>query len=690
VGNSPIGANVALSTDGRVATLTPVSRLAERTSYRVVVNKVEDRAGLQLANAFNSTFTTADETAPTVTSIAPANSAAEVPSDASVIVTFNEPIDRGANLADVIKVTASQPPDVPLTGSYELDAGGIVATFRPTGGLNESTRYTINVNGQRDASGNVQTQAFVTLFTTQDRTAPVIDPLPIDGTRVRVFKPTITATYHDNISGIKTSSVIFTLDGINVTQNAIVTGSLVSFTPAIPLAGGHHTVTVEVADNAGNSSAPRSAAFDIDDSGPAISSFTIGGAPAVDGMYVTSSLQPVFSINYTDDTGINLSATQLLFAPQGSPLVRVPATVTATGLSYQPPAFLAEGPYAVQAIITNNLGTSSTTGVIKFTLDVDAPEIVSVTPATGSQHGGTIVTLTGARLLSTTGAAPTVAIGGNSAQVTSAIAGSPDQVTIITPAGAPGPATIRMNTDRGTGVSVGGFNYQADPRTPFITEKDTTLLWHMDEQGNGSVRLADSGITRSFAGTTSSNSTAQPGRFMQGRARAGVSVGGDNSALNFGNSGYTLEFWMKTDPVTNAYTLAGKDSGDGNPYSTEFAVRLMPSGLLRAILNDANRTPWKAELQPNVYKVDDNQWHYVAMVVDRAAGRLSLYVDGVERANSAMPGGFGAQLNAGQSFKAGHYAVNDGWYGGSPEFTGVLDEIRVSSSAHSADKWPSP
>jgi len=146
----------------------------------------------------------------------------------------------------------SQSPDVPLTGSYELDAGGIVATFRPAGGLNESTRYTINVNGQRDASGNVQTQAFVTLFTTQDRTAPVIDPLPIDGTRVRVFKPTITATYHDNISGVKTSSVVFTLDGISVTQNAIVTGSLVSFTPAIPLAGGHHTVTVEVADNAGN------------------------------------------------------------------------------------------------------------------------------------------------------------------------------------------------------------------------------------------------------------------------------------------------------------------------------------------------------------------------------------------------------------------------------------------------------
>src|SRR5205807_1752397 len=174
-----------------------------------------------------------------------------------------------------------------------------------------------------------------------------------------------------------------------------------------------------------------------------------------------------------------------------------------------PPAYLAEGQYVVQAIITNNLGTSSTTGVINFTLDVDAPDIASVTPSTGSQHGGTTVTITGARLLSTTGAAPTVTIGGNTAQVTSAVAGSPDQVTLITPAGAPGPATIRMDTNRGTGVRIGGFTYQADPRTPFVVEPDTMLLWHMDETGNGQVRVLDS--ARAIHGTSASVSTSQPG-----------------------------------------------------------------------------------------------------------------------------------------------------------------------------------
>ncbi|HBB87753.1 MAG TPA: hypothetical protein DC047_09075, partial [Blastocatellia bacterium] len=442
--NSSIGAALTLSSDGRVATLTPPGRLVESATYKVFVStQLEDRAGLRLATAFNSTFTTADETAPSVTTIVPANNATEIAPEASVVVTFNEPVDPSLSLANVIHVAAFDPPQTLLAGTYALDTAKRVATFTPSGAFADSARYTVTVNGQRDAGGNTQAQVFVSTFSTQDRIAPVIDPLPIDGTIVRQYKPTITATYHDNLSGIKTSSVVLTLDNIVVTQNATVTGSQVSYTPANPLTGGHHNITVRVADNAGNLSALRTAAFDIDDSGPAISSFTIGGAPAVDGMYVTSSLQPVFAVSYTDDTGVNVSATKLLFAPQGSTLVQVPATVTATSITYQPPALLAEGPYAVQAIITNNLGTSSTTGIINFTLDVDAPDITSVTPSTGSQHGGTTVTITGARLLSTNGAAPTVTIAGNTALVKTAVAGSPDVVTIMTPAGAPGAATIR-------------------------------------------------------------------------------------------------------------------------------------------------------------------------------------------------------------------------------------------------------
>ena len=51
--------------------------------------------------------------------------------------------------------------------------------------------------------------------------------------------------------------------------------------------------------------------------------------------------------------------------------------------------------------------------------------------------------------------------------------------------------------------------------------------------------------------------------------------------------------------MTNAYTLVGKDSSDGYYYYTEYAVRLLPSGVLRAITNDVNRTAWLVDLPAN-------------------------------------------------------------------------------------------
>src|SRR5262249_49745833 len=77
------------------------------------------------------------------------------------------------------------------------------------------------------------------------------------------------------------------------------------------------------------------------------------------------------------------------------------------------------------------------------------------------------------------------------------------------------------------------------------------------------------------------------------------------------------------------------------------------------------------------------QWHAVAMVVDRTANRLSLYVDGIERAGGPpSPSGFGIMRNAGWPFGAAHAQGNS-----TPqEFPGVIDEIRVSNTAHSAAK----
>src|SRR6185369_1169081 len=104
----------------------------------------------------------------------------------------------------------------------------------------------------------------------------------------------------------------------------------------------------------------------------------------------------------------------------------------------------------------------------------------------------------------------------------------------------------------------------------------------------------------------------------------------------------------------------------------------------RASVYDTTGTQRFAESSATVYRVDDNQWHYVAMVLDRSVNRLSLYIDGVERAGSAWPANLGV-ISTTLAFRAGLWSQFDiQTTGGGTEFPGVLDEIRVSNTAHTA------
>src|SRR5205085_2424692 len=124
----------------------------------------------------------------------------------------------------------------------------------------------------------------------------------------------------------------------------------------------------------------------------------------------------------------------------------------------------------------------------------------------------------------------------------------------------------------------------------------------------------------------------KPGHYGLGRANAGIISQADYGAFNLGNSSFTAECWMKTSPQTNAYTLVGKDNDDGYYYYSDFGLRILPGGGLRAAIIDTNKNSWTADVSPLTGRVDDNQWHHLALVCDRTTNRLIIYVDGVERA----------------------------------------------------------
>ncbi|HEX7314765.1 MAG TPA: LamG-like jellyroll fold domain-containing protein [Pyrinomonadaceae bacterium] len=693
-GDANVPAALSLAGDGRSATLVPSTLLSDLTTYRVVVTtELQDLTGHALASEFRSSFVTADTSGPSVVSVSPADGAEGVGLSPEVVVTFDEPLARGQDLSRIVTLARDSATSAAVAGDVTLDDAGRVATYRPTSALLEGTRYVVNVSGQRDATGNARTAVRSSVFTTLDQSPPVIDALPIDGQRQRTFTPVITASYRDNSSGVRIAGVVLTLDGSDVTAGAIVTGSGLSFRPASPLARGRHTVSVTASDNAGNVSQPRTASFEIDDSGPVITAFTVGGLPAANDIYVTSSLRPVFTVSYADDTGVDAASTRLLLYRQGAQPATVPAALTPTGLTYQPPADLEEGTYTVEAVVTNNLGGSTRVGPFNFTLDADAPEVVAVTPSVITQHGGVPVKISGTRLLSNAavnpqqGTAPTVLFGGVPAQVVSFTTGATDELTVLPPAGAPGPATVEVRTDRGRGLRGDVFTYAPDPRTPLVSEQDTILLWHLDESGDGSQPILDAGPSHSLHGRTSANSATTPGRFGGARARAATTSNADYRAFGFDHTSFTVECWMKSAPVGRAYTLVGKEDGDGFfSFGTEYALRLLPTGGLRALVKDNANRDWLVEMGPNVYDVDDDSWHHLALVLDRAAGRLSIYVDGEERAFGVTPPNFGPNLANNQLLRVGKWALYDGNVSGGPyEFPGAIDEVRVSSTAHTTE-----
>ncbi len=672
-----IGATLALSADGLVATLTPNAILPDNSTFTVVVTtQVTDLVGRKLPTEFRSTFTTPDETPPVVTSIDPAAGAVQVPAVKVIQVTFNEALDPQQAFAGVVRIFPDGHPEALVPLVMSLGESGTTITAQPAVPLAESTRYKAEVTSQKDLAGNIQPAVYTVAFSTVDNAAPTIDSVSVEGQLLFTKTPLIIIQYHDDFSGIDPTSLVLRLDGQDVSAGAWISTYETRYQVpnTAPLSTGGHNLEVRISDTVGNQSILKTAQFSIDNVPPQITTFTIAGQPVVDGMTVTV-FRPIFTASYSDNHEVNPSTTKLLLGFEGQPLAEVPAVITASGLTYQPAADLPQGPYVVELVVRDLLGNSNSTGPIRVLVDVDAPMIAVLAPLFGSQHGGTVVGMEGERLLQPGGGPPVVTIGGNPANILSTQAGPPETVTIMTPPGAPGLALIRVQTERGVGTA-NVFVYEFDTRTPPALEDDTVLLWHLDEASGGAAAIADSGPI-GIQGTASSTSTAVPGRF--GLGRSGVVAASDQGFLSFGSSSFTLESWLISGPITRTYAVAGKTP---STWGGTYSLSVKPTGALWGHVRDSASHYWEAMTDPASVQLTDGQWHHVAMVVDREAGLLRLYIDGVERASSPAPAGF-ANVTSTTQFKVGDYDLSDPGTGPN-EFPGIIDEVRISANARSA------
>ena len=150
---------------------------------------ISDVFGRHPASNFTSRFRTVDVSAPRVAERVPADGAIQVPPDALVSVTFDEPLSSALDPSGVVALSRSA---APVTAAVSLSADRRQLTLTPAGPLAANERYTVVVAGAQDESGNRQSQPVSWTFVTTDTIAPLLTATaPVAGAWTSSARPAI-------------------------------------------------------------------------------------------------------------------------------------------------------------------------------------------------------------------------------------------------------------------------------------------------------------------------------------------------------------------------------------------------------------------------------------------------------------------------------------------------------------------
>jgi len=130
---------------------------------------------------------------------------------------------------------------------YDTDSTEIWAVF--AGDVDQDGVNEILTEGEANDCRLIQ----LIVWSYPDNTDPMIAGLtPAAGSTANTGKPAIGTSFSDDYSGIDVDSVSIRVGGTDVTSQATVTATGVTYTPSSDLADGDYTVVVKVSDRSGN------------------------------------------------------------------------------------------------------------------------------------------------------------------------------------------------------------------------------------------------------------------------------------------------------------------------------------------------------------------------------------------------------------------------------------------------------
>ncbi len=205
-----------------------------------------------------------DTTAPTVSSMTPANNATNVNPGSAVTATFSEAVTNVTTSTFTLRAGGAS---ANVSGTVTLNGAGTTATFTPSAALANGTTYTATVTtGVQDAAGNALAANRTWTFTTvaaADTTPPTVSSMAPANNATNVNPGTaVTATFSEAVTNVTTSTFTLRAGGASADLSGSVSvngaGTTATFTPSAALAASTTytaTVTTGVRDAANNAMA---------------------------------------------------------------------------------------------------------------------------------------------------------------------------------------------------------------------------------------------------------------------------------------------------------------------------------------------------------------------------------------------------------------------------------------------------
>lgn len=193
----------------------------------------------------------------------------------------------------------------------------------------------------------------------------ITNVLPVNGSDVTEEQPTISATFEPIVGGtaIDTSSAALIFDGQDVTSQATITPTAITFVPP-KLSTGLHSFTIDVADLDGNAALQAQSTFSITDITPP----TVYITSHFNGQFVNEN--PLTVLGVANDPGLDMVLVNGIVA-------------TITDDNFSAAVSLVEGPNVIDVVAIDLAGNQRNQSIMVH-LDTIPPNITIISPLDGA------------------------------------------------------------------------------------------------------------------------------------------------------------------------------------------------------------------------------------------------------------------------------------------------------------------